>query len=533
MQQKKERRDSINKELRQFKTPPAAISVYSPETNGDGEIEQVRVDKILFADDPVAAVALADQLRAFEHVTLDGRRVLELLKLINSYYYKSGFVTTFASVEKQSLTSGELVISTKWGKIKGWLDGNGLPAKGALLRKVSFAMPWLIGRVLNVHDVDQIVENLKGNESKEVSIDIVPTDEIGYSYLKVSLRNKIPWKFSVNLDNSGQGASNSGLYKLSVAFTTFDLLGFNETLSINGADNYYDHPGEYSKFLWGGMLSMPMGGWILEAGYRRSDYRALINGIYGDYMSNGSVEDVYAKISDTVARWGDGKVSLFLRVDRKDTENFIDDYRLDVSSNIVTEMSGGVSYSGVVFGGAAYGDAYVSKSIYALGAADATQYFGNFVNFRYNKINLNLNWLYDFSFMNRLLNYSLAGGAQYSDDNLPTAAKLTLGDEYTVRGFKAQSLLGDRGIYLSNTVSMPFSWEAGGLSFKATGFIGLDAGEAGDAHRAYRTLMGCAAGWRFGVGKNINSSITVGYPLIVPENFARSMVFYMNVGFVM
>ena len=100
-------------------------------------------------------------------------------------------------------------------------------------------------------------------------------------------------------------------------------------------------------------------------------------------------------------------------------------------------------------------------------------------------------------------------------------AKFTLGDEFTVRGFKDSSISADRGAYISNTFQFPFEIGKYGIA-SAAPYVGYDVGTArdncasGDNHCTTDYLMGAAIGLKAS-GRNFNTYLTLGWPLMAPE----------------
>jgi hemolysin activation/secretion protein len=144
------------------------------------------------------------------------------------------------------------------------------------------------------------------------------------------------------------------------------------------------------------------------------------------------------------------------------------------------------------------------------------------------KLNMSGNWSYDFRMMGKAFNYSASTGIQYSNDHLPYSSQLTLGDEYTVRGFKDISASGDRGAYVANTITMPQVLSVGHNVLQLSPFVGLDAGVARNVNGRSFDLAGVAAGVRFQALGWASGSLTFGQPLRSPRGFPRTPVIYLS-----
>lgn len=129
----------------------------------------------------------------------------QLVRETTNAYLQRGFVTSQAYLKAQDISSGVLIISVSEGRIGSiTLDG-----KETLALKMAFA--GLIGRVLNLRDIEQGMEQLNRLPSQQVNIDIQPDLRPGYSnvvLLRVSKR--LPLTLSLGADNSGQKSTGTG-----------------------------------------------------------------------------------------------------------------------------------------------------------------------------------------------------------------------------------------------------------------------------------------------------------------------------------
>jgi len=422
--------------------------------------------------------------------------MLELVRELMNDYAREGFVTTTVVLVPQNLKQGTLVLGVQWGKVKGWrFDGH--EATGMSEHATLAMLPRVEGDLLNIRAVDQAVESLN-NGRQQATVDIVPADETGYSWLDVRLHPRLPVSANIGLDNSGTSIkSGDGRLRTTVGATA---RGFGADVWSMGATrrHYYDgyEASEDSRNL---SVSMPLGFWDMELRHGDSRYQRIFRSGYGGYDSSGESVDQNLKIGRTLSRSKRGKTDMTLRIQRKDNENFINDARLEVNSKVYTDLVLGVSRVDQVFGGSFYADASWSRGTRWLGANDVTINAEGHTPALYYKYAGNVSWTRGFG--TRRMDYSLRGGWQYTPRKLLTANKLTVGDEYSVRGFKGDSVFGDKGAYLSNTLNVPI---AAGF----VGFVGADVGVVQDnVPDAKKTVV---SSWAVGVsGSWRNASITL------------------------
>jgi hemolysin activation/secretion protein len=96
---------------------------------------------------------------------------------------------------------------------------------------------------------------------------------------------------------------------------------------------------------------------------------------------------------------------------------------------------------------------------------------------------------------------------------------MSIGDEFTVRGFHGPALWGDQGIYISNTLSLPLQLLGGTI----TPQVGLDSGYVKDVAYSQNNggitglALGASGSWRYG-----GASITLGLPLSMDKALKES-----------
>src|SRR5687768_10440567 len=142
------------------------------EEDDDARGGKADVRSVVLRGDPVGQVNLADTFRKYQRSDVTTADILNLLREVNGYYFRAGYPTTFVTGNTQGLTDGQLRLDVRWGRIKDWrLADGGKPSRSQRVR-LATAFPGMKGRILNVHNIDQAVENL-GGIAAGVKIDIV------------------------------------------------------------------------------------------------------------------------------------------------------------------------------------------------------------------------------------------------------------------------------------------------------------------------------------------------------------------------
>ncbi|MGC3030566.1 ShlB/FhaC/HecB family hemolysin secretion/activation protein, partial [Burkholderia sp. DN3021] len=472
-----------------------------PQTAAPSPVQVPEVGEARF---PIEQIEVRDGDRHFREVdriveryqgtTMGKTEIFALLRDLTNFYYERGYITTNVSLAEQNLSSGTLILKVNWGYVKGWRV-NGQEPEGIRERMMlASAMPGMEGAVLNIRDIDQTIENLN-SLGKAAKINVVPAEEVGYSYLDVALDRSKPFAVSASVDNSGfSDRANQGLYKYGVNLSIADMLSMNDVLTLSAARRYYKDPARYAYDSLGVSYGFRVGFWSADLRYTAQPTKSVLSGIYGDYQLRGNTQDANFRISRVINRSQAGKDTVYVVLDRKRVRNYVDDTLIEINSNTHTSIQVGVNRVNSLFGGTVFADVSWTRGIGWFGATADPEFGGEGPTSRYDKFNMNLNWSRDFMIRGLRTNYTLAAGAQYSKDSMYYDSKLGVGDQYTVRGFKNQSAYGDTGGYVSNTISFPFLTPIG----QVTPFVGVDWGVVTNNDSTLRggSVGGVAAGIR-------------------------------------
>lgn len=450
--------------------------------------------------------------------TLGADDMFALVRDLTNDYGAQGYATTTVALAPQNLKSGILVVKVQWGRVKGWrFDG---ASADTLSERANRAMlPRVDGKILDVAAVDQAIEVLN-NGRQSATVNITPADETGWSWLDVSLKPNRRLGGNFGLDNSGTAPDeNEGRFRNTAGLS---LRGFGaETWNLGGTRRHFYNGSGDLETSHNVSVAMPLGFSDLELRYGASEYEREIRTIFGSYASEGDSNDWNLKLGRTVARSKRGKTDASLRVTRKDNENFVQGTRTDVNSKVYADVILGLARVDRLLGGSLYADFNWSRGTRWLGANDVVMdpRSGD-TKALYYKYSGNLSWNRGFAAGARRLDYAARMGWQYTPRKLLSANKLSIGDEFTVRGFKGTPAYGDKGVYLSNTVSTPLP-----LGFQA--FVGFDIGLVSDNVPGVHSdiLSGWAVGfrgqWKFG-----SLGVTWAEPIRTPFPSARDGVLY-------
>lgn len=529
--ERQRQQDQIQKEIERERAISDQNRALNPAPDAEaqpvkGEAKFLISEIVLVGDDSPSAKVNAI-LAAYKGTTMGAAEIMALVRDLTNHYIERGFVTTVVTVQPGKLKSGSLTLEVKWGTIKD-ITINGKPPEGVRdsLRLFS-AIPGAAGKRLQMADIDQAVDNLLkagGNDT----IKIVPSDELGSSVLDVTTTAPKMFTFGVGLNNSGREVEGWNQY--SASFGINNLLGLNDTLSTYYAQQDFKDPDNLQR-IGSVNYSLPIGYWTMDASWYGSRYEKMIDGYFGRYGSDGSSQRYNLRVSRMLHRDGRGKTSGYLKFGTRKNANGIEGTQIDVSSKTYSEFGAGMTHVGALLGGWSYGDLGISAGVPMMGAAwrDDPDLAGFDTN--YIKLNGIVSWTRPFKIAGVDLQYELGSGFQYSQNTMVTDARFSIGDEYTVRGFKDTAFYGDSGAYISNTLRMPIRANVlGGIEIAP--FVGYDAGvvKTNEPGSKPEYVLGGAVGLRFS-SRYLTSSISYGWPLYSPaesQTLARALNYRLD-----
>ncbi|MDU1575225.1 MAG: ShlB/FhaC/HecB family hemolysin secretion/activation protein [Pantoea sp.] len=444
-----------------------------------------------------------------------------LVHSISDWYMQRGYITSRAFLTEQDLSKGELTIPVLEGKL------DEIRLEGQHPRVLTMAFPGLEGKILNLRDIEQGMEQINRVRSTPVQIDIQPSPKAGYSVINLTAKPEFPLSAAVGFDNSGQ--KSTGVGQLSASLTGNNLLGLADRWFISGGRSSAFSDWRDAQNLQAG-VSVPYGYGLLDYSYSWSSYHSSFVNNGFTWLSNG--DNVAHRLSGAwvLFRNGDIKTGVQLGLNHYSSHNFLNHTLLSGSSRKITSLQLGLNHTQKMFGGVATLNPTFSRGMPWFDAESDAGKNSELPKAQFRK------WSVGGSFQRPLTNdlwwlSSLYG--QWSPDRLYGSERLTLGGESSVRGFKEQYLSGDAGGYLRNELSyrlftLPVMGEVSALAAVDGGWLKSDALN----REGTGTLWGGAVG--LGTrGHYFYTQYTLGIPLSYPGYLQPDRVsIYARVGLV-
>lgn len=496
LEQAEQQRESLQRQ--QPLSAPEALP-----TDDDGVCHNVR--HIALEGSSVLSLRTQKTIVApWQHRCLTVSHMRQLVRAVSQQYLERGYVTSQAWLPEQDVSTGVLRIAITEGRIES------ITQQGKTPHSLAMVFPGSQGRLLNLRDLEQGLEQLNRLTSQPVTIDIQPGHQPGYSRIQIVNKGKaFPASINFSADNSGCTCATL----MSSSLTLDNPLQLAERWNLSAAHDTAFQREKWNRTLTGG-VTLPYGYWLFSYQNHWNDFHQPIPSSLWHYQ--GKSQSQRFGINRTLFRDGHQKLALDIAFTRRRTENRLSKQVLTNSSALVNSLTLGPHYSRRIGQGYATFNPTVSWGLRGLGATRDRPHAQDVPRSQFLKYSLSASYLYPLA---PSLYYLTTAYAQTSPHNLFINEQIAVGGHYSVRGFKAQSLNGVQGAYWRNEIN----WQPG--LFPALGdmtlIAALDAGWV--KKQRGRTEGGSIAGAAVGLtlnARHLSHSVTLGKPLLYPDTLA-------------
>ncbi|MGY2168261.1 ShlB/FhaC/HecB family hemolysin secretion/activation protein [Pseudomonas gingeri] len=378
----------------------------------------------------------------------------ELLKVITDRYIDKGMVTSRAYLPQQDLSSGNLKVLVVEGRLEGLKGAEG---SGISERQLATTFPGKPGDLLNLREIEQMVDQLNRLPSNQAQMELAPGKAVGGSEVLVKNTPQKPWRAGLSYGNDGQ--RSTGRQQVGTTFDWDSPLGLADQFSLRAG---HDVVSDSSKNSRNAMLyyNLPFGWWNLSYTYSESEYRSQAQASGFSFKQSGDSQNHQLKLERVIYRDALSKTSLNSTLTYLRTNNFIEDSKLAVSSNRLSESGFGINHGRRIGGAFVNVDLGMQDGIGAFDAQANRDPGPGQADARYRKYTATLSYLQPFKWWGESFSFSSLMTGQRSEDVLFSPQRMSLGGLSSIRGYQDQTLSGDSGGYWRNDLrwSRPVTW---------------------------------------------------------------------------
>lgn len=513
LQQDQQQRDALTQahqvELQKTESAPASGPCF--------EINQISLQQASLITPDTQKRLVAPYIN--QCLSLD--RINQLVRAISEWYVQRGYITSRAFLTEQNLSHGTLNITVLEGKLEA------IHLQGASARQLNMAFPTRAGRILNLRDIEQGMEQINRLRTTPVQIEIIPSTQPGYSIVNLTSTPEFPLTLGLNMDNSGQ--RSTGIGQLSGSLVGNDLLGVADRWFVSGGrSSAFSDWRDAQNFQAG--VSVPYGYGLLDYSYSWSNYHSRFNANSFDWYSNG--DNISNRLSGSwvLFRNGQIKTGVQLGLNHYVSHNWLNETLLQSSSRKLTSLQIGFNHTQKIAGGVATLNPMLSRGMPWFDAESDKGKSDDFPKAEFRK------WSVSSSYQRPVTQkmwWLSSFYAQWSPDRLYGSERLTIGGENSVRGYKEQYLSGDVGGYLRNELNYSlFTLPAIG---EVSTTLALDGGWL-QSDKQDRYAAGTLWGSSLGLGTrnaHVSTQLSLGIPVSYPNYLAPDRLsVYARVGLV-
>lgn len=448
--------------------------------------------------------------------------IKELEIIFTDFFKKKGYLLTRVEFLDGDINNGILNYKIINNKVKEVNIYNGTNKSQF---KSKFNSLIKLNHSFNIFDLDQTLENLNiENINYHTQIQQLENDEYIINIVGEK-NNLITGVFGI--DNNSY--KDLGEYQWNSFVSVNDLLNLSEHWYFTTVDRItkdrkknvenviktgIEFPYKYFKF-----------GYSLEYGYTKNKISTSIN----KYKLTNEILGQKFYLKKNLWRNQKNKVFLVSAINIRNYKSQINNLTLDINSKKYTNATLGIEMLNYFQRGILYSLIEYERGtpwFQSEGNTELNKKSG--YNLEYNKINFLFNWQRQLKINNYDFNYNLKSGGIYTDERLLTINQFSMGDKYSVRGFKETSVYGNKAIYLNNTLT--YFPKKKNKNINVYPFIGLDFGVSEDKDlNDIDKISGATLGLDFSISNNIFGSLSYAAPLSVPVGLPREKnIVYLN-----
>lgn len=435
-----------------------------------------------------------------------------------------GFVTTRVSLGKQNLSDGQLSFFLHIGRISEVVMSKTQGAEVLVDKDWGTwknAFPISSGKILNIRDLEQGMEQMKRLTSQTVNAKIEPGEEADSSVVRIERQSSNLFDRmhgNVTVDNSGSETLGRG--QISTAFSLDNLFGLNDIFSLSSNINAENPNPRHRSYGLSSGYNIPWGYHSLNFSVNANRFAQYVEGTTARFLSSGKSNTSEIQWDYVVWRNASTKFGIHSSINLRTAESFLDDVELVVQRRRTSNVELGASYKHFIDNGSVdLNFAYRVGTTWGKAQEDYLSAANDGLTVRPSILSINANYNQSFSFLDKPVSLSSSLRGQSTHDTTLSIDQISIGGRGSVRGFDGDNvLLAESGLIWRNELSTSFTPRFG---IQGSSFIALDVGRVSGASAQYllgRTLAGMALGVR-GQWKKCFFDLSIATPLLRPKGF--------------
>lgn len=437
-----------------------------------------------------------------------------LAKGLQDKIIKIGYVTTRVNIPEQNISKGLLKLKI----IPGTVDNIKLTDNSSEYISLFNTMPTEKGKVLNLRDLEQGLENLERIPGVKTNIELMPGKEFSTTDIEIERVQSSYFNVGGWLNNAG--SRQTGKNQIGVTVYGNNLTSLNDTIYVSMGKNL-ENRARYSTKNQAIYYAVPYNYWLYSVYASKSNYKQTINDSIMSYKYYGENRYLNFSASHVFLRGQSYKDSLTFQLMKRKSRYHLEDISLLSQERDLTNINIGLNHRQNINNSTVDASINYQRNVQWLGAKPSWDMEYGDVSKMGWIITIDVNAVIPFSFDNFVMSYNPQVFIQYTPDNLTIQDQFSLGNRWTVRGFDEEySLIGDKGFYFRNEFNFYFP------NVSIYPYYALDYGRIiGDIYPiglySNDQLLGSALGVR-GNFNIFNYDLFIAVPLYKPAEYETS-----------
>lgn len=452
-------------------------------------------------------------LQQYEHQRIGVEGINILAKLLSENIIDKGYVTSRVVIPEQDLSSGIL----KFIIIPG------------IIHDIRFAQdtwgtwrnafPTAPGKLLNIRDLEQGLEQMKRVPNQDVKMQLVPGAEPGESDVVIDIqRSNKPWNIGLSIDDSG--TKSTGRLQASANLSFYNPTGLNDVMSYSYTKDAEGNDSSFGTKNYYFSYSVPYQDYTFSISKYRNRFYQTVPSIV-PFMSSGQTDGLEIGVQKLLYRDKTRKTQGQFKLIKRKRHSFINDTEIEVQRQETTAYQLGLLHRQY------WGPSTIDLLLYYQkgmpwwqAEPGLTDHIEGTATTRYGLYGLNLNIGTPVKLGKAQGRYNFNFRGQYTTDVLYGVDQFSIGGRYTVRGFDGeQTLSAENGIIIRNELSVAVP------KLRLEPYIGLDLGHVwgpSDQYLLGKNLAGAVFGIRGNLFKGMQYDAFIGAPIYKPDGFETS-----------
>lgn len=454
---------------------------------------------------------LSSYIHDCENKKMNLKDINQVVHKMNAELLRRGYVTSQVIIPEQNIAGGTLRLHVQVGRIHHVRYSEG---SAHLPWRTSF--PIWKSDILNVHLLEQGIEQMKRLSSQDVHMELVPADVPGESDIVLTIQRTSPVHGILSIDDSG--LSETGRWQLNAVLGIDNPFYANDYLQVDlngdGMADGYKRGTRGEQFYY----RIPYGKEIFSISYSHYKYHQTVSNTPYDFISSGKSDISMLSWEHLISRNQHRKTNFDVSLRKRNSHYYINDLEIPIQTLHTTALEIGLSQQLYHGEDMWYGRLSHRMGLGWFGAMPENTYEDG-PKTRYHMWLLDMDYRHAFTMGHRPAAYtsSLHGQWTTKGDRLYGIDMLSIGNRYTVRGFDGEmTLMAESGWYWRNEFSTRIEPLHSDL------YLGVDTGAVyGPATEDLlgHTIVGAVLGMRGDFSSGISYDAFIGCPLYKPDGY--------------